>query len=113
MTFFYLFLKRPNHTHDDGCLLPLMSLSPGRVAVSRAKVIHRRRVDVEAAADIDRLHIGPRSHDVLQRQVRQLSAISEVEPFYQRAPAQQDFDGRVSDVETCREVNGLAPRGRC
>lgn len=76
--------------------------------MNRAKVLHRRSVDVEAAADIERRHVGPRSHDVLQAQVCQLPAIPEVEPLYQRTPAQQRFDGRVSDVETCREVNALA-----
>lgn len=76
--------------------------------MDRAEVIYCSRVDVKAAADIERRHVGPYSHDVLQAQVRQLSAIPEEEPFYSRTPTQQDLDGRVSDVETCREVNALA-----
>lgn len=97
-----------NAEHIDSFVRPSCRVSPGRVGVNFAEIIYRRRVDIEAAADVDRLHVGPQSHDVLQGQVCQLSAVPEVEPLDQRAPAQEGFDGRVSDVETCRQVNALA-----
>lgn len=60
----------------------MMRVSPRRVGVDCAEIIHPRSGDIEAAADVERCNVNPVSHDVLQGNVRQLSAIPKGEASY-------------------------------